>query len=111
MVEFRVVVRRKASGAKCLSPLLASINIFVEPSEKDNVVASLLKLDRLEEVYEVTGDCDIVSVVSVSCLEEFRDLLHKRIMNIKGVKSTITSVILKRHKYPIDRLLSPESNR
>jgi DNA-binding Lrp family transcriptional regulator len=81
-----------------LSRLLASVNIFVDPKEKANVVANLSKLEHLEEVYEVAGEYDIVSLVSTSCLEEFRDVLQKRIMKIKGVKSTITTIILQPHK-------------
>jgi DNA-binding Lrp family transcriptional regulator len=83
-----------------LSRFLASVNIFVEPSEKDNVIACLSKLENLEEIYEVTGEYDIVSLVSTSCIEEFRDVLQKNIMKIKGVKSTITTIILKPHKGP-----------
>jgi DNA-binding Lrp family transcriptional regulator len=83
-----------------LSRFLASVNIFVEPSEKDNVIASLSKLESLEEIYEVAGEYDIVSMVSTSCLEEFRDILQKKIMKIKGIKSTITTIILEPHKGP-----------
>ena len=83
-----------------LSRFLASVNIFVEPSEKDNIIASLSKLENLEEIYEVAGEYDIVSMVSTSCLEEFRDVLHKKIMKIKGIKSTITTIILESHKGP-----------
>ncbi len=81
-----------------LSRFVASVNIFVQPSEKKNVLAALSKLEDIEEVYEVVGEFDIVSIVSASGLEEFRDLLQKRIMKIKGVRSTITTVILKKHK-------------
>jgi DNA-binding Lrp family transcriptional regulator len=83
-----------------LSRFLASVNIFVEPSEKDNVIASLSKLENLDEIYEVAGEYDIVSMVSTSCLEEFRDILQKKIMKIKGIKSTITTIILAPHKGP-----------
>ena len=83
-----------------LSRFLASVNIFVEPTEKDNVIASLSKLENLEEIYEVAGEYDIVSLVSTSCLEEFRDVLQKNIMKIKGIKSTITTIILEPHKGP-----------
>ena len=83
-----------------MSRFLASVNIFVEPSEKQNIVASLSKIDSLEEVYEVAGAYDIVSLVSASCLEEFRDVLQKKIMKIKGIKSTITTIILEPHKGP-----------
>jgi len=81
-----------------LNRFLASVNIFVEPDEKERVVSALSQLDSIEEIYEVTGECDIVSIVSTSCLEEFRDILQKRIMKIKGIKSTITTIILAPHK-------------
>ncbi len=74
--------------------------MFIEPSEKANVIASLSKLENLEEIYEVAGEYDIVSLVSTSCLEEFRDVLHKNIMKIKGIKSTIITIILEPHKGP-----------
>ncbi len=77
---------------------VASVNIFVESSEKAHVLAALSKLDNIEEVYDVAGEFDIVSKVSASSVEEFRDVLHKRIMKIKGVKSTITTIILQVHK-------------
>jgi DNA-binding Lrp family transcriptional regulator len=83
-----------------LSRVLASVNIFVESSEKDHVIASLARLQNIEEVYEVAGEYDIVSVVSASCLEEFRDVMLKGIMKIKGVKSTITTVVMQSHKGP-----------
>ena len=77
---------------------LASVNIFVESTQMDNVLAALSKLKDIEEVYEVAGEYDIVTLVSTSTLEEFRDILQKQIMKIKGVKSTITTIILQPHK-------------
>jgi len=78
----------------------ASVSIFVEPSQKEQVLNALSKLENIEEIYIVAGGFDIVSIVSASCLEEFSDVLRKKIMKIKGVKSTITSIILKAHKRP-----------
>jgi DNA-binding Lrp family transcriptional regulator len=83
---------------------LASVNIFVESNQMDNVLAALSKLKDIEEVYEVSGEYDIVTLVSASTLEEFRDVLHKHIMKIKGVKSTITTIILHPHKGHKSRL-------
>lgn len=83
-----------------MSRLLASVNIFVEKSQKEKVLLALSELSSIEEVYEVAGEYDIVSVVSASCLEEFRDVLQKKIMKIKGIKSTITTIILEPHKGP-----------
>jgi len=84
-----------------LSQFLASVNIYVDRSQRNNVLSELLKLQNAEEVYEVAGEYGIVSLISASSLEEFRDVLQKRVMKIKGVKSTITSVILSRYKETI----------
>jgi DNA-binding Lrp family transcriptional regulator len=83
-----------------MNQLLASVNIFVDPSQKAQVVTALSELSNIEEVYEVAGEYDIVSLVSTSCLEEFRDVMHKKIMKIKGIKSTVSSIVLKAHKGP-----------
>lgn len=78
----------------------ASVNLFVDPTQKVQVIDALSTLENVEEIYEVKGEFDIVSIVSASCLEEFRNVLQKKIMKIKGVKSTITTVVLKTHKRP-----------
>jgi DNA-binding Lrp family transcriptional regulator len=66
----------------------------------DDVVAALKKLENLEELYEVTGEYDIVTLMSATDIEEFRDVLKNRVMKIKGVKSTVSSIVLKSHKGP-----------
>jgi len=76
----------------------ASVNIFVDPSQKAQVIDALEKVENIEAIYDVKGEFDIVSIVSASSVDEFRNVLHKRIMKIKGVKSTIVSVVLKSHK-------------
>ncbi len=66
----------------------------------DEVVHALAQLPNMEELYEVTGEFDIVSLVSASDIEEFRDILKNKIMKINGVKSTVSSVVLHAHKGP-----------
>jgi DNA-binding Lrp family transcriptional regulator len=83
-----------------LARFLAFVDIFVESSLMDDVVQSLINLDNLEELYEVTGEFDIVTLLSAADIEEFRDVLKNRIMKIKGVKSTVSSVVLKAYKGP-----------
>jgi DNA-binding Lrp family transcriptional regulator len=83
-----------------LSRLYAFVDIFVESPEMDAVIANLTQIEHLEELYEVTGEFDIVTLVSTSDIEEFRDVLKNKIMKIKGVKSTISSIVLKTHKGP-----------
>jgi len=81
-----------------LSRMFAFVNIFVESAEMDNVLTALGELENLEELYEVTGEFDIVTLVSAKDIEDFRDVLKNKIMKIKGVKSTVSSVVLKVHK-------------
>jgi DNA-binding Lrp family transcriptional regulator len=81
-----------------LPRLLAFIDIFVESAEMDSVVAALSKLENLEELFEVTGEFDIVTLFSASDIEEFRDILKNKVLKIKGVKSTVSSIVLKTHK-------------
>ena len=83
-----------------MSRLLAFVDIFVESPYMDEVVQSLQKLPNMVELYEVTGEFDIVSLVSAADIEEFRDILKNKIMKIKGIKSTVTSVVLHSHKGP-----------
>jgi DNA-binding Lrp family transcriptional regulator len=83
-----------------MSKVIASVNIFAETSQISQIVASLSKLQNIEEVYEVAGEYDIVTLVCTQTVEEFRDLLQKQILKIKGVKSAITTIILQPHKGP-----------
>ncbi len=82
----------------------ASVNIFVDPTQKAQVIDALEKLENIEEIYDVKGEFDIVSIVSASSVEEFRNVLHKKIMKIKGVQSTIISVVLKSHKSALNNI-------
>ncbi len=81
-----------------MAPLLAFVDIFVESPHMDEVVQALAKLDNVEELYEVTGEFDIVTLVEADDIEQFRDVLKNKIMKIRGVKSTVSSIVLKTHK-------------
>ena len=81
-----------------MSRLLAFVDIFVESPQMDDVVQALAQMPNTEELYEVTGEFDIVSLVSAADIEEFRDVLKNKIMKIKGVKSTVSSIVLHSHK-------------
>jgi DNA-binding Lrp family transcriptional regulator len=95
-----------------MAPLLAFVDIFVESPHMDEVVAALAKLDNIEELYEVTGEFDIVTLVEADDIEQFRDVLKNKIMKIRGVKSTVSSIVLKTHKGPrfTEELLSSPSH-
>lgn len=83
-----------------MTPLLAFVDIFVESPYMDDVVQALTQLNGVEELYEVTGEFDIVTLVVAGDIEQFRDILKNKIMKIRGVKSTVSSIVLKTHKGP-----------
>ena len=92
-----------------MARLLAFIDIFVESAEMDNVVVALSKLENLEELFEVTGEFDIVTLFSASDIEEFRAILKNRVMKIKGVKSVVSSIGARagQRKSPLSAHLRP----
>jgi len=92
-----------------LARLLAFVNIFVESPALDDVVQALSQLSNVEELYEVTGEFDIVTLVSAADIEEFRDFVKHKLLKIKGVKSTVTSIVLNAPKGPRNGAHGPKS--
>ena len=83
-----------------MTHLHAFVDIFVESPLMDDVIETLLKIDNVEELHEVTGEMDIVALISAVDIEEFRDVIKNKILKIHGVKGTVTSIVLKAHKGP-----------
>jgi DNA-binding Lrp family transcriptional regulator len=81
-----------------LPHLHAFVDIFVESQLIDEVVEALSRMEDVEELHEVTGEFDIVALISASDIEQFRDILKNKIMKIHGVKGTVTSIVLQAHK-------------
>ncbi len=79
---------------------MSFIEIFVDPALMDDVVNELAAIDDVAEVYEVTGEFDIIAMTVSRDMEEFRDLLKNKIMKIKGIKTTVSSIVLKEDKGP-----------
>jgi DNA-binding Lrp family transcriptional regulator len=70
------------------------VQIFADSSGLDGVERALSKLDNLEAMFEVTGEYDLVALISAADAEEFREILDEKIRNIEGVKGTAVSVVL-----------------
>ena len=74
------------------------LNLFVESKELENVTQSLVKLPEVTDVYEVTGEYDIVCMLKVESILAFRNVLKDKVLKISGVRSTVSSVVLYKHK-------------
>ncbi len=78
--------------------VLAILNIFVDSSKLEDVAKKVSEMEETVDVYEVTGEFDVVAVVKANDVTEFRRLLKDKILKIEGVKSTVTSMVLYTHK-------------
>ncbi len=74
------------------------LNLFVESKELEKVTDSLMRIPEVTDVFEVTGEYDIVCMLRVENILAFRELLKNRVLKINGVKSTVSSVVLYTHK-------------
>jgi DNA-binding Lrp family transcriptional regulator len=74
------------------------LNLFVESKELERVTENLVKLPEVTDVFEVTGEYDIVCMLKVENMLDFRELLKNKVLKISGVKSTVSSVVLYSHK-------------
>lgn len=76
----------------------AFVNIFIESKELDSVAEALMKLPEVTDIYEVTGEYDIVALVTTDTISSFRDFLKNKILKINGIRSTVTAMVIYTHK-------------
>jgi Lrp/AsnC family transcriptional regulator for asnA, asnC and gidA len=91
--RFSVVLNPSALGLG----VLAFVLIKAKAGMYSNVAAELKKYPKVVEVYETTGDYDMIVKIRARDSDELNDFLDK-IGDIEGVESTHTMVVLKAHK-------------
>jgi DNA-binding Lrp family transcriptional regulator len=91
-----------------LTRFTALVQIFAEASGLDRVERALSKLENLEGLFEVTGEFDIVALISAADNVEFGEILKNKIRSIEGVKATVISVVLKDLRAPMLHSPLPE---
>ena len=77
-----------------MSDMKALVSIVVDPERSSEVCSQLSQIEEIRKVYEVTGQYDVVIEVEVGSIEEFREILNKKILAIKGVKMTESAIVL-----------------
>jgi DNA-binding Lrp family transcriptional regulator len=78
--------------------IVVLLNVFVESQELEAVTRALEKLPQVTDLYEVTGEYDLVALMKTDSINTFRELLKNRILRIKGIRSTVSAVIIHTHK-------------
>ena len=74
------------------------LNLFVDSKELEKVIDSLVELPEVTDVYEVTGEYDIVCLLRTENILAFREVLKNKVLKISGVKSTVSAIVLYTHK-------------
>jgi DNA-binding Lrp family transcriptional regulator len=74
------------------------LQIYVESKDLDSVSSAMCEIPSVKDVYEVTGEADLIVLVETADVREFREVLKNEIMMVEGVRSTVSSVITYVHK-------------
>jgi len=72
----------------------AILHFFVEPGKLEDVGEALAKMPEIIDVYEVTGEYDLIATAKANDLHKLRSLISERLMKMHGVKAVTTSVVL-----------------
>ena len=76
----------------------AILHIFVEQGKLEDVGGALAKIPEIIDVYEVTGEYDLIATAKTNDLHRLRSLISEKLMNMHGVKAVTTSVVLHTYK-------------
>ncbi len=77
-------------------PMVTSIILMNVQRTKINEVAEELKaIPGISEVYSVSGNFDLVTIVRVASNEELADLVTKKMRNIQAIVKTETMLAFK----------------
>ncbi len=91
-------------------PIVAFVKIYTEPDKRGRVIEELIKMKNVIELYEVTGDYDLIAKIAVKNVEDLREILALTMANIDGIKRTSTSLIIREHELSPAKLLEEEEN-
>lgn len=79
-------------------PIVVHLNIFVESQELERVAQTLRDFPEVTDVFEVTGEYDLVALIETDSITSFRKLLKDKILGVKGIRSTVSAVVIHIHK-------------
>ena len=78
----------------------AILHVFVEPGKIEAVGEALARIPEAIDVYEVTGEYDLIATAKTNDLHRLRSLISERLMKMHGMRAVTTSVLL--HTYKIN---------
>lgn len=82
----------------CRHMISAVVLIEAEPSAISSLAQQLVEIDRVSEVYSVTGEWDLVVMVRVSEHEELADVVTGHIVQLEGIRNTHSMVAFRSYR-------------
>ncbi|MGA8855748.1 MAG: Lrp/AsnC ligand binding domain-containing protein [Candidatus Bathyarchaeia archaeon] len=73
--------------------IIVVLNVVVQSQQLEKVTIALGKLTEVVDLFEVTGEYDLVAIIQTESIAEFRKLTHK-ILRIEGIKGTNSMIII-----------------
>lgn len=74
----------------------AIVMVNVDIGKEDEVFNKLLELPEVKEIYMVYGVHDLIVILETENMDAMRALITQKIRKIPGVKSTITSIVIRK---------------
>ncbi|MCL7385874.1 MAG: Lrp/AsnC ligand binding domain-containing protein [Thaumarchaeota archaeon] len=78
--------------------ILVVLHIYVESNKLDHVCKVLNNMSEVTDVFEVSGDYDIIAIMETESISKFREILKTNILKIEGIKAIASSIVLHTHK-------------
>jgi len=74
------------------------LQVYVESKNLDAVAEALCRIATVTDVYEVTGEADLIVTVETNDVHEYREILRNEILKVEGIRTTVSSVVTYVHK-------------
>lgn len=74
------------------------LHIYVESNKLDNVCKLLNNIREVSDVFEVSGDYDVIAIMTTDSISKFREILKTNLLKIEGIKAITSSIVLHTHK-------------
>ncbi|MEM2902219.1 MAG: Lrp/AsnC ligand binding domain-containing protein [Candidatus Bathyarchaeia archaeon] len=78
--------------------ITAVISLSADSKKLEKVIEQLVEMPETQDVYEVTGEYDLIAVVKAKDISDFRVIVKDKILQIDGVVNSVSSFVLYTHK-------------
>lgn len=72
----------------------AIVMLNTEVGMENEIFEKVFEIPEVKEVYMVYGIHDLIVVIESETMEKLRNLITEKIRKMKGVKSTLTSIVV-----------------